>query len=165
MKKCFFVWNGIRMKNLSLNESKKQSTKIRRIKDYNNMSEERLLSVLSESELAKSNLNNSRVKEIRRDFNKLKVRFLKTETKEIGKILYEIESKLKNLFELEENLSKLKKYYDYDDVKYKRIGFVQNLFNQSTDKDYCKPIKLKSACAFNGNYIEYESNGDKIKIC
>ena len=153
------------MKNLSLNESKKQSTKIRRIKDYNNMSEERLLSVLSESELAKSNLNNSRVKEIRKDFNKLKVRFSKTETKEIGKILYEIENKLKNLFELEETLSKLKKYYDYDDVKYKRIGYVKNLFNQSTDKDYYKPIKMKSACVFNGNYIKYESNGDKIRIC
>ena len=153
------------MKNLSLNESKKQSTKIRRIKDYNNMSEERLLSVLSESELAKSNLNNSRVKEIRKDFNKLKLRFSKTETKEIGEILYEIENKLKNLFELEENLSKLKKYYDYDDVKNKRIGYVKNLFNQSTDKDYYKPIKMKSVCVFNGNYIKYESNGDKIRIC
>ena len=38
---------------------------------------------------------------------------------------------------------------------------VGNLFNQSTDKDYYKPIKTKSA--FNGNYIEYESNGDKDK--
>ena len=31
--------------------------------------------------------------------------------------------------------------------------------NQSTDEDYYKPIKTKSA--FNGNYIEYESNEDK----
>ena len=35
------------------------------------------------------------------------------------------------------------------------------LNTQSTDKDYYEPIKTKSA--FNGNYIEYESNGDKDK--
>ena len=34
-------------------------------------------------------------------------------------------------------------------------------FNQSTDEDYYKPIWTKSA--FNGNYIEYESKGDKNK--
>ena len=67
----------------------------------------------------------------------------------------------KNLFELEENLSKLKKYYNHDDAKYIGIRDVGNLFNQSTDKDYYKPIKTKSA--FNGNYIEYESNGDRDK--
>ena len=33
--------------------------------------------------------------------------------------------------------------------------------NQSTDEDYYKPIKTKSA--FNGNYIDYESKGDKDK--
>ena len=38
---------------------------------------------------------------------------------------------------------------------------VLNLFNQSTDKDYYKPIKTKSA--FNCNYIKYESSGDKDK--
>ena len=41
----------------------------------------------------------------------------------------------KNLFELEESLSKLKKYYDYDDAEYKGIRDVGNLFNQSVDKD------------------------------
>ena len=55
----------------------------------------------------------------------------------------------------------LKKYYDHVDAKYIRIRDVGNLFNQSTDKDYYKPIKTKSA--FNGSYIEYESNGDKDK--
>ena len=38
---------------------------------------------------------------------------------------------------------------------------VRNLFNQSTHKDYCKTIKTKSA--FNGNYIEHESNEGKDK--
>ena len=39
---------------------------------------------------------------------------------------------------------------------------VGNLFNQSIDKDYYKPIITSSA--FNSNYIEYESKGDKDKI-
>ena len=55
----------------------------------------------------------------------------------------------------------LKKYYDHDDAKYIRIRDVGNLFNLSADKDYYKPIKTKSS--FNGNYIEYEGNGDKDK--
>ena len=35
-----------------------------------------------------------------------------------------------------------------------------NLFDE-IDEDYYKPIKTKGA--FNGNYIEYESKGDKDK--
>ena len=92
--------------------------------------------------------------------------------KEIRRNLYEIgnkknlsKSKIKeteqNLIELEESLFKLNKYYDYDDIEYKGIRDVENLFNQSTDEDYYKPIKTKSA--FNGNYIEYQSKGDKDK--
>ena len=54
------------------------------------------------------------------------------------------------------SLSKLKKYYDYDDAECIGMRDVGNLFNQSTAEDYYKPIKAKSA--FNGNYIEYESN-------
>ena len=60
--------------------------------------------------------------------------------KEIRKSLYEIEnkknlskSKIKeieqNLIELEESLFKIKKYYDFDDFKYKGIRDVSNLFN------------------------------------
>ena len=51
--------------------------------------------------------------------------------------------------------------YDYDDAEYIGIRDIGNLFNQPTDEGYYKPIKTKSA--FNGNYIEYESNGDKDK--
>ena len=67
----------------------------------------------------------------------------------------------KKSFELEECLSKFKKYYDYADAKYRGIADVGNSFNQSTDEDYYKQIKTKSA--FNGTYIEYEINGDKDK--
>ena len=37
---------------------------------------------------------------------------------------------------------------------------MENLFNK-TDKGYYKPIKTNGA--FNDNYIEYESRGDKDK--
>ena len=70
----------------------------------------------------------------------------------------------KNLFELEESLSKLKKYYDYDDAEYKGIRDVGNLFNQSVDKDYYKPIKPTNGFDNRNNYKEYESKGDKDKI-
>ena len=54
---------------------------------------------------------------------------------------------------------KLKKYYNYDDIKYKGIRDVRNLFDLSIDENYYKSIRTNSA--FNGNYIEYESIGDK----
>ena len=70
----------------------------------------------------------------------------KTKNKKDQKNLYEIENKKnlsasklkeieKNFFELEESLSKPKKYYDYDDAEYIEIRDVENLFSQSTDED------------------------------
>ena len=67
----------------------------------------------------------------------------------------------KNLFESEKNLFEPKKYYDYDDIEYKGIREVKNLFDLSIDEDYYKPIKTNDA--FNSNYIEYESKEDKNK--
>ena len=152
---------------------------MRRIKGYKSMFKERLLRALDESESAESgnNFNNARIKKIKEGFNKLRKRFLNPKIKEIRKNLYEIENKKnlskskineieQNLIELEESLFKLNKYYDSDDIEYKGIRDVENLFNgvafnQSTDEDYYKPIKTNSA--FNGNYIEYESKGDKDK--
>ena len=51
-------------------------------------------------------------------------------------------------------------YYDYDNTEYRGMRDIRNLFDE-VDKEYYKPIKTKSA--FNGNYIEYESKGDKDK--
>ena len=65
----------------------------------------------------------------------------------------------RSLLELEENLFKPKKYYDYDDIEYKGIKNIKNLFDLSIDEDYYKPIITKDA--FNGNYIQNESKGDK----
>ena len=72
----------------------------------------------------------------------------------------------KNLHELEKSYSKLKRYYDYYDIKYKRIRDVKNLFDLSIDKDYYKPIRTINVFDNNNNnnYIEYESEGDKDKI-
>ena len=75
------------------------------------------------------------------------------------------ESKIKeierNLTELKENLSKTKKYYDYDDIEYRGIRNVRDLFDLSID-EYCyKPIIVRGA--FNSSYIQYESKGDKVK--
>ena len=125
------------MLNLSLNELK-QIAKMRRIKGYKNMSKESLLNALDESESAKS-LDNSKIEKIKEDFNKLGDRFLKPKIIGIRKNLYEIKNKNlseselkeigKNLLELEESLSKLKKYFDHDDAKYIGIRNVRNLFN------------------------------------
>ena len=61
------------MPNLSLNELKQIAT-MRHIKNYKNMSKERLLSALGESESAANgnNFNNARIKKIKEDFNKLR---------------------------------------------------------------------------------------------
>ena len=163
------------MPNLSLNELK-QIAKMRRIKNYKNMSKEKLLSALDESERnsierSVNNFNHDRIKKIREDIDKLTDRFLKPKIKEIRRNLYEIEnkknlskSKIKeieqNLVELEESLFKLNMYYDYDDDKYYGIRNIENLFGEF-DEDYYKPIKTVST--FKGNCTEYDSKGDKKK--
>ena len=63
-----------------------------------------------------------------------------------------IKKKEEIIFNLEERLSKLSRYYDYDDKKYKRIRDVQNLLD-GFDEDYYRPIKTKSV--FDGDYREY----------
>ena len=59
------------------------------------------------------------------------------------------------------NLSKTRKYYDYDDIEYRGIINVRDLFDLSIDEDYYKPIIAKSA--FDGSYIQYESKGPRKK--
>ena len=85
--------------------------------------------------------------------------FLNQKENEIRR--YEIENE-KNLSppkikEIEKNLSKKKKYYDYDEYK-----GVRDLFDLSVDEDYYKPIMTSGA--LNNNYIQYESRGNKDKI-
>ena len=138
------------MLNLSLNELK-QIAKMRRIIGYKRMSKGRLLSVLRESAKNEKNFNNERLKMIRKDCNKLRYKFSKPEIKEIRKNLYEIGSKKhlskpkikeikENLNELEESLSRFKKYRndddddDDDDDEYREIRGIGNLFNSQPTK-------------------------------
>ena len=57
---------------------------MRRIENYKNMSKERLLCALDESESAesKNNFDNARIKKIKGDFNKLRYGFSKLKIKE-----------------------------------------------------------------------------------
>ena len=108
---------------------------MRGIKGYKSMAEDRLLSAikasesLKESEKPKTNFSKARIEKIREEFNESRHKFSNLKTNEIRRNLYEIEneknlfaSKIKeierNLTELEENLSKTKRYYDYDDTEY-----------------------------------------------
>ena len=80
------------MRNLSRNELE-QIAKMRRIKNYNNMSKEELLIALLKSnqslaELQKSNSNNAKIEETRKLFNELKNRFSKEKIKEIREKFY-----------------------------------------------------------------------------
>ena len=157
------------MINLPLNELKLMA-KIRSVKDYKNKFEEDLIKILSEPK-PKINLSKKIIKQIKKDFSRLRYGFSKSKINQFRGSLYnikniknlsapEIKETEKNLFELEKSLSSLKRYYDYGDTENQGIGDIKNLFNEF-DEDYYKPIKTKSA--FNGNYIEYESKGDKDK--
>ena len=162
------------MLNLSTKELK-AIAKIRGIKGYKSMFEDELLSALNSSKPVKkgkkqkTNLFKARIEKIRKEFNESIYKFSKSKINEVRRNLYEIEnekilfeSKIKkierNHTELEENLSKTKKYYDYDDVEYRGIKNEKNFFDLSVDEDYYKPIVTKGAS--NNNYIQYESKGE-----
>ena len=85
-------------------------------------------------------------------------RLSKPKLKETRKDLHRIDNKKikeieKNLLKLEKSLSKLKKYYYYyyDDIEYKGIRNIKNLFDVSIDQYYYKPIKTNDA--FNSNIL------------
>ena len=103
---------------LSLKELK-LITESKNIKDYKNKSENDLLKILNESK-PKINLSKNKVKEIKKDFNKLRYGFSKSKTNEFRRSLYniknqnnfsipEIKETEKNLLELEKSLSNLEK--------------------------------------------------------
>ena len=98
--------------NLSLDELKLLA-KYRGIKGYKNKSEDDLIKILDET--TKTSISKKKIKDIRKDFNKLRDRFLKSKIKEIRRNLYKIENK-KNLSkskikEIEQNLIELEKSF------------------------------------------------------
>ena len=150
--------------------------KIRRIKNYEEMSKEELIISLLKSKqsiakLFNNNLDDDKINDIRRILNRLKDILPKRYRKEIKEKLYEIEHN-ENLSEAEkeendEYLRKLvrilnnKEKYgpgNRDDFDYDGITDIPILFGQTSEEDYYKPIFVKSS--HKGNYKYYESNGD-----
>ena len=116
----------------------------------------------------KISLSKNSIKDIKEKFNESRYKFSKSKINGIRRSLYDMKnpknlfgSKIKkiekNLLELEKNLFKPTKCYNYDDTEYKGIRDVGNLFNPSIDKNYYKPIKTVSDFDKKIYYIEYES--------
>ena len=84
----------------------------------------------------------------------------KQEKKRYTKKLKKVEEFLKKL--QEEDLNRLEKhqFQDNDDLDYKEIRQIENLFDE-INEDYYKLINTKGS--FNNNYMEYESKGGKDK--
>ena len=83
-----------------------------------------------------------RLEKIRKKFYVSMYKYFKSKIIEIRRNLYEIENKKnlfapkkketeRNLIELEENISKTKRYYDYDDTEYKGIRDIKDLSDLS----------------------------------
>ena len=137
--------------------------KKRNIKNYKRKSSDRLHKIFK-----KQSKNKKRIDDIRDELKDPTYYISKSELKEIKKTLYNIEKRKKNssrktskyLDELNKRILKLEKDHDYDDYEYKGIKDIKDLFKLSIKKDYYKPILVKSG--YNGNYVPYESKGDKI---
>ena len=126
------------MLNLSFNELK-LIAKSGGIKGYESKSEDDLIKIPSEPK-TKTSLSKKKIRDIREDFNKSRYEFSKSKIKDIRRNLYDMnnkknlfKSKIKkieeNLYKLEKGLSKLKKYYDYNNTEYIGIRDIENLFN------------------------------------
>ena len=97
-----------------------------------------------------------KIRDIKEYFNKLRHGFSKSKIIEIRRNLYDVKnlkslskSKIKeieeNFLELEKSFFRLEKYYDCYDTEYKGTRDIKNSFDLSTDEDYHKPVKTKSA--------------------
>ena len=137
--------------------------KKRNIKNYKSKSSDRLYKIFE-----KQSKNKKRIDDIRDELKDPTYNISRSESKEIKKNLYNIEkrnkigSKTTNKYldELRKKILKLDKYHDYDDYEYKGIKDIKDLFKLSIDKDYYKPTLVKNG--YNGNYVQYESKGNKI---
>ena len=151
--------------HLSKNESRKiieLLAKMRNINGYKSKSNGRLHEIFK-----KQSKNKERIDNIREDLKDLSYKLSKCELKEIETNLYNIEKRKKistkktnkYLDELDKKIFKFEKYQDYDDHEYKGIKDIKDLFKPSIDKDYYKPVLVKSG--YNNNFLQYESKGDK----
>ena len=149
------------MINLLLNELKLVA-KNRNINDYENKSEEDLTKILSELK-PKISIPKKNIKEMKKDFSKLRHKFSKEEIEKFRKSFYniknlssaEIRAAEKNLVELEQRLQ-YKAFYDHNyNDEYIKITSIRRLF------DGFKPIKTDDS--FDGKKIAYISEGDEYE--
>ena len=137
--------------------------KNRNIKNYKNKSSNRLYKIFK-----KQSKNKKTIDDIKGELKNPTYNISKSESKDIRRTLYNIEKRnivgskktKRYLDELDKKILKLDKYDDYDYYEYKGIKDIKDLFKLSIDKDHYKPILIKSG--YNGNYVQYESKGDKI---
>ena len=160
---------GIKLGDLYLSKEESKDiieflAKKRNIKNYKSKSSDKLYRIFK-----KQSKNKKRIDDIRDELKDPTYNISRSESKEIKPNLYNIEKRKKNgsrktskyLDELDKKIFKLDKYRDHDDYEYKGIKDIKDLFKLSIDKDYYKPILVKSG--YNGNYVQYESiEGDKI---
>ena len=137
--------------------------KKRNIKNYKSKSSDRLYKIFK-----KQSKNKKRIDDIINELKDPTYNISKSKSKDIKKSVYNIEKRniigsrktTRYLDELDKTILKLDKYHDYDDYEYNGIKDIKDLFKLSVDKDHYKPILVKSG--YNGNYVQYESKGDKI---
>ena len=149
--------------------------KIRRIKNYKEMSKEELrISLLkykqSIAELFNNNLYDNKISDIKSILYRLRDVLPRKYRKEIKDKLHEIEHLESLSEENDECLRKLVRIlndkekhnlYNHDDLDYYGIRDIDNLFDEASEEDYYKPMLVKSS--FKGNYKYYESRRDKEK--
>ena len=130
----------------------------RNINNYKSKSNDKLYKIFK-----KQSKNKERIDNIREELKDLSYKLPKSELKEIKKNLYNIEkikkvsSKNTNKYldELHRKILKLEKYNDHDDYEYRGIKNIRNLLELSIEKDYYKPILVKSG--YDGHYVQFES--------
>ena len=173
-------FNQIALRGGLSRDELEQITKIRRIKNYEDMKKEDLIICLLKSkesiaELFNDNRYDNEISDIGRILNILRDILPKKDRKEIKDKLYETEHQ-RNISEEEQEkndeyvrklirvLNTKEKYgsCNRDDFHYDGITDIQILFGQTSNEDYYKLIFVKSS--HRGNYKYYESNGDKEKI-
>ena len=155
---------------ITLLKSNQSHTELRNKSEDNNTEIEETKKIFSE---LRNNFSKEEIEKIRRKFHfkesihkYLKelgqkdslIKQEKQEKKRYTKKLQKAEEFLKNL---KENLNKLKRhqYNIIEDIEYKGIKEIENLFNKIDDEEYYEPTKTN--VDFDGNYIECESRGDK----
>ena len=149
--------------------------KIRRIKNYEEMTKEELINSFLKSkqsipELFNNNLYDNKISDIRRILNRLRDISTRKYRKEIKEKLYAIEHQKNVSEENDEYLRKLARIlndkekhspYDRDNLDYYGIRDIEHLFDEASEEDYYKSILVKSS--FKGKSSFMKAEGIKKK--